>query len=264
MPRRISRAWRQLRTGSAFALFGIGGTLLALVVLPLAARGERRGGGLDLRAQRWIHRAYGVFVGYMERLALIRVRVTGAERLRGPGPRLVAANHPSLIDTPLLGALLPQADCLAKREWAESRALGPAIAAANYLRRDTGSAAVDDAVARLAAGRTVLIFPEGTRTPEGRRLGRLRRGAAHIALRSGVPITPVLITVEPRMLMKGRSWHDVPERRGEYTVRVLEPLWPKDPLEGGETPSVAARRLTAALARRLEEALDAHARAGAP
>lgn len=241
-----------MRTGSSYALFGAGGALLALVVLPLARRLSGDRPGFDLRAQRWIHRAYRLFVAYSQRLGLFELRVTGLEHLRGPGPRLVVPNHPTLIDTPLLGALLPQADCVAKTEWAESRLLGPALAAADYIRRDTGSAVVEEGVRRLRQGRTVLIFPEGTRTPEGERIGRLHRGAAHIALRSGVPLLPVVITAQPRGLMKGQHWYDVPDGPLRIRIRVLPPLDPEGALSASETLSLAARTLTAELRRRLE------------
>jgi 1-acyl-sn-glycerol-3-phosphate acyltransferase len=92
-----------------------------------------------------------------------------------------------------------------------------------------------------------VVFPEGPRTPEGARLGRFHRGAAHVALRAGVPIQPILITAHPRTLMKGQKWYHVPDRPLGLTLRPLAPLDPKDVLEGGETTSVAARRVPDAL-----------------
>jgi 1-acyl-sn-glycerol-3-phosphate acyltransferase len=241
----MGRLWRRVRTALAFALFGVGGAILALVVLPIARR-LSDGADFDLRAQRWIQLGYRLFMGFMDVVGVVRVvRVGGG----GPQerPRLIVANHPTLVDTPMLVAEMRQADCVAKTAWTENRFLGPAIAAANYIRRDTGSAVVDECAERLQAGRSIVIFPEGTRTPEGEALGRFQRGAAHIALRSGLPIHPVLITAEPRSLMKGQKWYDVPERPMVLTVRPLAPLDPKDVLEGGETSSLAARKVTAAL-----------------
>jgi 1-acyl-sn-glycerol-3-phosphate acyltransferase len=255
MLERLSRDWRVARTGSAFALFFGGGALLA-GVLPAARRLAGEPEGFDLRAQRWIARGYGIFVAYMELAGLARVRVEGAERLAGPGPLLVVANHPTLVDTPLLGQRMPQADCIANPEWADSPLLRGAIAAARYVRNDAGAEAIEEGVRRLREGRCLLIFPEGTRTPLGVPLGPLRRGAAHIALRAGVELTPVAITCRPRTLMKGQRWHEVPDRPFELTARVLPPLAPKQVLAGDETPSVAARKLTAALRERLLAALE--------
>ena len=63
----------------------------------------------------------------------------------------------------------------------------------------------------LEAGRSVVIFPEGTRSPAGG-LGAFHAGAAFVALRSGRDLVPVLLSCEPSTLTKGRSWYDVPGR----------------------------------------------------
>ena len=254
MPGLAARAWRVARTGSGFALFFGGGAGLA-VALPLARRLTRDPAHFDLRAQAAIRRGYRVFVGYMELVGLSRVRVEGAERLTTPGPKIVVANHPTLIDTPLLAALLPQADCIANPAWADAPLLRGAIRAANYVRNDAGVEAVEEGVRRLRAGRTLLVFPEGTRTPAGVALGPLRRGAAHIAVRAGADLVPVAITCRPRTLMKGQAWYDVPDRRFDLTLRVLPPLSPKEAADGATSPSIAARRLTESLRARLLEAL---------
>ena len=259
MLERLSRDWRLARTGLGFALFFGGGALLA-GALPAARRLEGDPEGFDLQAQRWIARGYRLFLAYMERTGIARVRFEGAERLAAPGPLLVVANHPTLVDTPLLGQRMPQADCIANPDWADNPLLRGAISAANYVRNDAGADAIEEGARRLRAGRRVLIFPEGTRTPEGIRLGPLRRGAAHMALRAGVDLTPVAIRCWPRTLMKGQRWHEVPDRPFELSVRVLEPLSPKQVLAGDETTSVAARRLTEALRGRLLAALEDGAR----
>jgi 1-acyl-sn-glycerol-3-phosphate acyltransferase len=146
---------------------------------------------------------------------------------------------------------MPQADCIANPTWADAPLLGGAIAAANYVRNDAGAEAIEEGVARLSAGRRLLIFAEGTRTPLGVTLGPLRRGAAHIALRANADILPVAITCAPRTLMKGQKWYAVPDRPFVLTVRVLERFAPKDVLRGGETDSVAARKVTDAIRERL-------------
>jgi 1-acyl-sn-glycerol-3-phosphate acyltransferase len=260
MLERLSRDWRVARTGSAFAFFFGGGALLA-GALPAARRLGGDPAGFDLRAQRWIARGYRLFMGYMQLAGLALVRFEGdAARLSGPGPLLVVANHPTLVDTPLLGQRMPQADCIANPDWADNPLLSGAIAAANYVRNDAGAEAIEEGVRRLRQGRRLLIFPEGTRTPLGVPLGPLRRGAAHIALRAGVDLTPVAITCRPRTLMKGQRWHEVPDRAFELTVRVLPPLAAKQVLAGDETASIAARKLTAALEARLLAALEGEAR----
>ena len=82
---------------------------------------------------------------------------------------------------------------------------------------------------------------------------RFRRGAAHIALRAGVPLVPVAISCHPGMLRKGQPWWDVPPRRSQLTISVLDPI---EPRSTGVSDVLAARHLTATLRERIAEGLD--------
>jgi len=256
-PASWSRAAHLACRAIAFAYYGAAGLTLAFLVLPLQRLAARLAGArtsADLRAQRAIHRASRSFVRLMEGLGLVRVDWRGTEVL-AHGPHLVIANHPSLIDTPLLTCCMPQADFVVSPEWSENPYLRRTIAAAGYLRSDRGARVVRDAVERLRAGRSVVIYPEGSRTPpEG--LRRFHRGAAHIALAAGCDLLPVLIQVTPRTLMKGQRWNDVPDRLPEWRVEVGEPIHPADLLGGSEGRAGAARRLNAMLQDYFEKRWD--------
>jgi 1-acyl-sn-glycerol-3-phosphate acyltransferase len=242
-PRRLARGWRALRTGLAFVTFGVGAMVVAALVWVVARGAPAR---REVRAQRIVHRAFRLFAWWMATLGLIRVSWIDAKRLDGAGPRLFVANHPTLIDVVLLLARIPQADCIVKTAARRNPFMRGIVARAGYLANDEGDALVEACAARLAAGRSVVLFPEGTRSPRGG-LRRFQRGAAHIALKSGCPIVPTIITCRPPTLLKGQPWHDVPDRRAQYTVRVAEPVDPARYLNA-ETPlPVAARRLTADL-----------------
>jgi 1-acyl-sn-glycerol-3-phosphate acyltransferase len=258
MPARILTAWRALRTGVAFAALGLISLWLGAVWLPFRGLWDRRTPERWRRAQRAIHRAYRLHARLMEALGLIAVRWVGAERLEAPGRKLIVANHPSLIDTLLIVSQLPQADCVVGREYAENFWLRGAVREADYIRNDVGAAEIVRVSTQyLSEDRTVLIFPEGTRSPEGG-LGPFQRGAAHIALASGLDMLPIRITVEPPSLMKGQKWYHVPPRRPLWTFRVGEPLVAKEYLDGTESTVMAARKLTTALRERFEgRSLDA-------
>jgi 1-acyl-sn-glycerol-3-phosphate acyltransferase len=247
-PSLAARVSQATRGGIAFAYYGLASLALAYAVIPLhhaAARLAGRAGDPDLAAQRLIHLASRSFVRLMLLLGLARVRYEGLERLRGPA--LVAANHPSLIDTPLLHCCLPQADFVVNPAWGEKALLRRVVAAAGYLRTDAGGVAVvREAAARLRAGRSVVIFPEGSRTPPEGMLP-FQRGAAHIALAAGCDLVPVVIQVIPRTLVKGQPWAQVPARRPEWRIEVGQPIHPADHLDGSESRPLAARRLTALL-----------------
>jgi 1-acyl-sn-glycerol-3-phosphate acyltransferase len=241
----LQRLWRIGATGSAFALFGIAALALAAFAFPLlrvlpGAPHERK-----RRAQRLIHRSFRAFLAYMQLVGLSEIRVRGLERLREAEPQLVVANHPSLLDVVILVSLMPQLDCVVKREAWSNPFMRGVVAAAGYIPNDSGEALVDRCVECIEQRNSLLIFPEGTRSPEGG-LGCFQRGAAHTALRSGRPLLPVVIRCDPPTLMRGQKWYDVPPRRMQFSLEVGEPIAPPK-LDEGEPRGVAARRMTAAL-----------------
>jgi len=244
----LRRASYILRRWLAFAYFGLAGLAISWVVLPVQSAWLRLWGGgapLDLRAQRAIGGASRGLVRIGERIGIIRVRWQGLDRLHGHR-ELIVANHPSLIDTPILLSQLSQLDLLVSPDWSESFFFRGASSAADYIGVSQPAQVLREATRRIRAGRRMAIFPEGSRTPE-EGLRPFRRGAAHIALSAGVGILPVVIRVTPRTLMKGQAWHHVPERTPTWVVEVGEPIDPADHLDGTESRPVASRRLTAVL-----------------
>ncbi len=246
----IARAWRIARTGVAFTVFGLGALLFAIVGFPGLRLIPGTAEDKELRAQRLVHVGFRLFVWFMERLGLIRVVRIGTERLRDSGAQLVVANHPTLIDVVLLIACMPQADCVVKHAHWRSRIMRRVVTGAGYIPNAEGDALVDACVRRLHQGRSLLLFPEGTRSPR-QRLGPFHRGAAHIALRSGCDLVPVTIRCVPPTLAKGGRWYDVPHRTAQLTIEVGDPLVAGARANG----PLAARTLTAALRGFYEERL---------
>ena len=242
---------------AGFSTFGLVTTALGFCILPLQRlvdrwRGERA--DPEVRAQYAIHRAMQVWLRWLRALDIVRVSISGGEALRAH-PVVVIANHPSLIDTPVLLSVMPQGDFIVTDAWATNPFLRRCVQAAGYLRAERGAVMVRDAIERLRAGRNLMVYPEGSRTPpEG--LRPFERGAAHIALRAGCDIVPVAIRVRPRTLMKGQHLTDVPEHCPEWQVEVGEPIRPADYLREGEGNSAAARRITAVLQDYFEKRWD--------
>jgi 1-acyl-sn-glycerol-3-phosphate acyltransferase len=255
MASQLEKAWRLIQTALSFACFGAVVLALGFVVIPASGWFARDGEPAELRAQRWIHRGARLFVAFMQGIGLMRLESVGAARLGAGGPLLVVANHPTLFDLPVILSLMPQADCIVGAEWAENPFLRRAVLAAGYGRNDDGSSVIRACKRRLDAGRCVVIFPEGTRSPAGG-LGAFRAGAAFVALRTGRDLLPVLLSCQPPTLSKGRSWYDVPRGRLHVRVRVGEPVAPQ-PLRYRDVDlAQAARRLTAELREVFLKGLD--------
>jgi len=246
---RAARVLRLARVALGFAYFGVGIWFLGAVLLPLVALPARLRGlppdAVTRRAQRVVHHFFRSFIAYMEHVARIAEFEWGDVEALSRGPVLVVANHPSLIDTPLLGSRLPQADFLVGPEWMRNGWMRRAIRAAGYLSAQDGAEVVRLAAERLRAGRTVVVYPEGSRSPaEG--LRRFQRGAAHIALEAGCDILPVTLHVTPRALMKDQPWTSYPSENAVWRVEVGEPI--RTPAGGGsEGRALAARHLTGVL-----------------
>lgn len=217
---RLDHAWRVLGTGASFVAFGVGG-LLGGLLFPLLwlVRDERR---RRLLARRVVQRSFAAHVSLMHRLGVLTYEVEGRERLQRDG-LLILANHPTLIDVVVLISLLPNADCVVKRAVACNPWMRGPVRAAGYIANDDGSGLVDDCIAAIRAGGNLVIFPEGTRSVPGQ-APKLQRGAANIAVRGGLDITPVRISCTPPTLTKGQKWYRVPSRRFHMRLQVGEDI----------------------------------------
>jgi len=256
MREQASRCWRTAATAFSFAVFGLGGLALRLIVFPLLGLLVRRRQRRIVLARGVIRVAFRGFVCLMQGLGVLRYEIVGRQRLRRGG-MLILANHPTLIDTVFLMAFVRQADCIVKGTlWNNPFTRGPVHAAA-YLNNDSGAALVDDCIASLRQGNNLIIFPEGTRTGRDGVIS-LRRGAANIAVRGARDVTPVVIRCEPATLGKGEKWWRVPSRRACFRIEVREDI-PVGRFLADGSETLAARRLTDFLQRYFTEEVQGHA-----
>jgi 1-acyl-sn-glycerol-3-phosphate acyltransferase len=246
----FSRGWRILATGAGFAFFGFFSVLIALTAMPLLRLIPGTNPEKEIRSQRAIHYLARAYLRLVEILQAARFESVGGEKLREPG-QLIVANHPSLLDVILLISLMPQADCVIKGSYINHPLLGGAARGAGFIPNWQGPDLVDRCAERLIQGRSVIIFPEGTRSPVGR-LGRFARGAAHIALRSGRDPVPVTIRCDPATLYRGKVWWDVPHRKFTLSARIGDPLLVKDHVAPAMNSALAARALTRGLREHFE------------
>jgi 1-acyl-sn-glycerol-3-phosphate acyltransferase len=159
-----------------------------------------------------------------------RPDVIGREYVPEVGPVIIAANHLSACDevfTPV--AARRQVYYFAKAEYFTGPGLRGAIVASVFRglrqvpvdRSDPRAAAatIDVGVDLLAQGKALGIYPEGTRSADGR-LHKFRTGVARLALRSGAPVVPVgLVGTDAVLPRGGRVWH-----RSPLAVHFGEPL----------------------------------------
>jgi 1-acyl-sn-glycerol-3-phosphate acyltransferase len=154
---------------------------------------------------------------------LFRVQAHGTEHIPTEGPVLLVANHSSVLDPPLVGGVCPrQLTFLAKAELFQVPGFGGFIRrlGAQPLRREGADpSALRTAQRVLAEGKALLVFPEGTRGPEGV-LREPKLGAALLAVQSGATVIPTYVSGS------GRAWprgHRLP-RPAKVVVTFGAPL----------------------------------------
>lgn len=139
----------------------------------------------------------------------VSVRIDGLEKLDPQQPYIFAANHQSQFDIfALHGYFLHDFRWIAKMELFRVPIFGKAMRLAGYipLNRASGREALqslEEAAARIAAGTSVVIFPEGTRSPDGRLLP-FKSGGMILAIKAKVPVVPMAISGTRQVLPKGR------------------------------------------------------------
>jgi len=151
-------------------------------------------------------------------LVLFSVRIEGQENLPEKGPYIVAANHASFID-PIVGqiAVRDNISWVAKKAVYKKWFLRPI----HYTFRSIPvNGAVDKAVDALEEGRVVGIFPEGTRSRDGK-LKEADVGVAVMALKSGCPVVPVGISGAYDALRPGKVSLSF---RSKVTTRIGKPF----------------------------------------
>jgi 1-acyl-sn-glycerol-3-phosphate acyltransferase len=223
-PRQDAWHWRLVATGMAFTLFGLGGLVLRLVVFPLQRLLPADAAAQRSRARATIHWAFRLFVRFMVGAGILKIEFVHGERLGRPG-QMIIANHPSLLDVVFLIAQIKDANCIVRHGLAVNRFTRAAVCHAGYVTNDESVDMFDRAAESLRDGETLIVFPEGTRTPPDS-MPTFHRGACAIALRGARMVTPVVIHMNPRSLGKGEPWYRVPYRRMHYRIVVGDSLDP--------------------------------------
>jgi 1-acyl-sn-glycerol-3-phosphate acyltransferase len=232
--------WRLLATALSFALFGLGGLCLRLIIFPLLSCLPGDGFGHRRRARQTVSRLFWLFIRFMARTGVLTYEVQGAENLGRPG-QMIIANHPSLIDVVFLIGLVRNANCVVKQSlWHNPFTRGP-VRSTEYISNDGSLEMLDAAANALQTGQTLIIFPEGTRTQPGQPPA-FHRGAAAIALRGAKIITPVVIQVSPTTLTKAEPWYRIPQQRVHFSIRVGADIAPQTFTAMGPPPQ-ASRKL---------------------
>jgi len=230
----------------SFLVFGSVGLALNLVcaVLLLAPRREALGGPV----RRVIRRLFDFWSKWLNACGIVRVSYHGFDRPIEGGV-VVIANHPTLIDAPVLLARMPDATCIFKPQLMRNPVIGPAAIMAGYTSGAEGLDTIRAVAEKVVAGRSLLIFPEGTRTAVGTTHGPLKAGFAIIAARGHAPVQLVIIRSTAGLVARGRPWWKYPETLPAFVSATLDRRWDHDPARH-------ATDLTSQIEQRIREVLS--------
>ena len=224
----LRRCVRTLLVLACFWHFWLGGVILAWTYAPATWLLERDELKRRRRVQRLLRKCFGVFHGVMRAMGLVELRAAPALASLLPRPRMFVANHPTLVDVTAILSALDDVCCVIKPSLMRSPFIGPLLRVAGHIdggRGDaaSGAAALKASVDRLHDGFSVLIFPEGTRSPL-RGLHPFKRGAFELAARGQVEVQPIVVRCDPPALGKGVPVWAHPLDIAVLTLDVGEPV----------------------------------------
>ncbi|WP_052065781.1 lysophospholipid acyltransferase family protein [Thalassospira australica] len=249
-PKGLKWYWRLFATGFAFASFGLGGLLMAVTIFPvmiLVLRDQRK---RRHAAQFVICRGFRLFTWLLDATGVAVAQTENIAILRQAKSAIIIANHPTLLDVVMILAQLDRCQCVVKYELFHNPFLAGVVRAAGFIRNDDNPEnLLNQARDHLSSGACILIFPEGTRTPSQKKLGRLQRGVANIAIETEVDLIPVVVHCNHDTLKKGVPWYRIPPSKIRYQIVVDQPLSLGDICE----PDLSRAKRARAITRRIKD-----------
>jgi 1-acyl-sn-glycerol-3-phosphate acyltransferase len=184
-------AWRVVGKWLSFFTFGAGSLVLIAGVFPVVRLLFRSPGEFKRQGHRAVTASFRFLIRVMMILRVVRLEVKDRNAFLNLSGKIVAANHPSLLDVVMLISLIPNADCIVNG-YLLKHFLRP-IVRQMYIPH---SLDFDELVSlcndSLEQGNCLIIFPQGTRTPRSGPI-MVKKGAARISLLSGKAVVPVRI-----------------------------------------------------------------------
>ena len=162
------------------------------------------------------------------RAAGIKIEISDKENIPSGRSCIFMSNHVSNLDPPVLIPLLPgRSSVLLKKELMNIPILGRAMRMAKFVpvergsRRDAAKASVEAAAEALRSGLHILVYPEGTRSPDGR-LSTFKKGPFFLAQETQAPIVPIALSGTQTMMRKG-SYAITPGLARIQVLPIIEP-----------------------------------------
>ncbi len=185
-------------TLAVLAILSFAWSTCAWVLRPLLP--ERIGTAIGRRA---IMAGFRFYAWLLSIAGAYRFDLRDLRALRDAPPMILAPNHPTLLDAPLILGRLPNLACVMKASVGRNPLFGGGARLARYVSNDSPRQMIRESVETLRRGSHLLLFPEGTRTAQ-EPINALGGGIGAIAKRAGVPVQTLLIETDSPFL--GKRW----------------------------------------------------------
>lgn len=172
-----------------------------------------------------IHKIANLWAKILLLIATTKVDVIGGQNILTRGPQIFMANHASDFDILIVLAHIPgQFRWIAKKELFRIPLFGKAMRNAGYIEIDRqhherALKSIDEAARKIKEGKSVMTFPEGTRSRDGK-IKPFKQGMFYLSLKSGVPIVPISI-IGAAEIMPKRSLR---VNAGQITMVIDKPI----------------------------------------
>ena len=182
----------------------------------------RVGQGLGRRAIRF---GFDRYLRWLSWIGACHFDLAAIDVLANERPLILVANHPCLLDAPMILSRLTDVACVMKTSLMRNPMFGGAARLARYVRNEPPVGMILCAVDNLRAGSHLLLFPEATRTARAP-LNAFTPSTALIAQRAGVPVQTLIIETDSAFLSKGWWVFRQPSMPIHYRVRLGERFEP--------------------------------------
>ena len=228
---------------SCYFILGLGSILVSITLFPILKIFVHPWERFARLCRRFISCTLRWYFKYMQLVKVAKIEVSDLEKLKSLKSAIVVANHPSMLDSVLLISFLPCTDFIVKASLKKRNVLGGIVRNLYIPNSMDYDVVLERCKENLAAGGTLTLFPEGTRSPASGQKP-FKKGAARVSLATGCPILPVHIGGnEKRGLRKHDSFFWIPkEKTYRYVFTVGDFVYPD---EYRDLPDpIAAKRYT--------------------
>ena len=202
-------------------LFGLGSLILGFVVFPVSEIFSKSSKTHKTRCVKIVNISWKFLVKMLEFSGIIDVYAD--REISKIKNKIIVASHPSYIDILLLIAYIPNSLCLAKPSLLKNFIMKNIVKSLYITNDGTVEDFLNKSKSALEDGFNVIIFPTGKRVDDGEDV-HIHKGAAQLAIKSGISIVPLKITTSEPFMMKNHSFFQLGKKIVHFDIKIQDEI----------------------------------------